>query len=250
MNFPDLLFHAKELIESHPSGAILVDRFEVVDHVAELAVSFQEGVLERVLASELAFTGGPSDWGDVGASLEEGSPTWGYATEVATLFNHDYFNRVLLVKYEHALEQILIDHGHHGVPVAAVVGYTPAVLMPYYRRLKNGQTKYHPVRQPRKICASWHLGPVSGANPTTGPVNTCRAELLSSPGMFLLRQSDPCRARSRQTFPARTSTHNYAMPSATGKNHRAFRSRRGGVSPHRKLSRCLSPGGVRRLWGG
>ena len=140
MNTPDLLQRAKELLEPQAPGGVRVDRFEVVDEVAELAASFHESVLGNVLASELAVTGGPSDWDDPDAPLDEGSPTWGYATEMATLLNHDYFNRVILTQHGPALERLLAEHGHPGVPVVASPGYTPAVLMPYYRRLKAGRT--------------------------------------------------------------------------------------------------------------
>lgn len=136
MNIPDLLQGARALMETRPPGGIRVDRFEIVDEAAELAASFHEAVLGNVLASELAVTGGPSDWHDPDAPLDVGSPTWGYATEIATLLNHDYFNRVILAQHGPALERLLAVHGHPGVPVVAVPGYTPAGLMPYYRRLK------------------------------------------------------------------------------------------------------------------
>lgn len=136
MNEPNLLQSAKDLMETRAPEGLRVDRFEVVDGVAELSASFHDNVLGNVLASELAVTGGPSDWDDPHAPMDEDSPTWGYATEIATLLNHDYFNRVILTQHGQALEQLVTEHGHPGVPVVAAPGYTPAALMPHYRRLK------------------------------------------------------------------------------------------------------------------
>ena len=43
----------------------------------------------------VASTGGPADWGDPRAPMDEGSPTWAYAGGIAALLHHGYFNQTL-----------------------------------------------------------------------------------------------------------------------------------------------------------
>ena len=136
MNPSDITRQVQQLLDTlHPVG-LHVDRFEVVDEVAELSLSFRDSALRNALASELAATGGPSDWDDPRAPMDEGSPTWGYAAGMAALLHHGYFNQVILAQHERDLEQLLAAHGWAGVPVTATATYTPADLVPHYRRLK------------------------------------------------------------------------------------------------------------------
>lgn len=136
MTTPEILQAVRDLVQAAPPPGVRVDRFEIVDEVAELSLSFQAEVLENVLASELASTGGPADWDDPRAPMEEGSPTWAYAGGIAALLHHGYFNQTILAQHESALQQLLAEHGHDGVPVTATATYTAAELMPHYRRLK------------------------------------------------------------------------------------------------------------------
>lgn len=136
MNPTDITQQVQQLLDALRPTGLRVDRFEVVDEVAELSLSFRDGALHNALASELAATGGPSDWDDPRAPLDEGSPTWGYAAGMAALLHHGYFNQVILARHERDLEQLLAAHGWAGVPVTATATYTPADLMPYYRQLK------------------------------------------------------------------------------------------------------------------
>ncbi|GGG48820.1 hypothetical protein GCM10011374_09050 [Kocuria dechangensis] len=142
MNTPDMLTDVRRLIEARPPTGMQVDRFEIVDEVAELSLSFRQDVLENMLAAELASTGGPSDWDDPRAPLEEGSPTWAYAAGIAALLHHGYFNQVILAQHERDLEQVLADHGRPGTPVTATATYSPTDLMPYYRRLKTAHLQH------------------------------------------------------------------------------------------------------------
>jgi hypothetical protein len=141
MNTPDMLTDVRRLVEARPPTGVRVDRFEIVDEVAELSLSFRQDVLENMLAAELASTGGPSDWDDPRAPLEEGSPTWAYAAGIAALLHHGYFNQVILAQHERDLEQVLADHGRPGTPVTATATYSPADLMPHYRRLKTAHLR-------------------------------------------------------------------------------------------------------------
>ncbi|MEX5296277.1 hypothetical protein QYM41_13450 [Kocuria sp. CPCC 205268] len=136
MTTPEILQAVRELVQAAPPPGVRVDRFEIVDEVAELSLSFQAEVLENVLASELASTGGPADWDDPRAPMDEGSPTWAYAGGIAALLHHGYFNQTILAQHESALQQLLAEHGHAGTPVTATATYTAAELMPHYRRLK------------------------------------------------------------------------------------------------------------------
>jgi len=145
MTTPELLQAVKDLVETQSPTGVRVDRFELVDEVAELSLSFREDVLENMLASELATTGGPSDWNSPGAPMGEGSPTWGYAAGIAALLHHGYFNQVILAQHEAALEQLLAEHGHPGTPVTATATYTPAALMVHYRRLKAQHLEHPPA---------------------------------------------------------------------------------------------------------
>ena len=136
MNPSDITQQVQRLLETvHPVG-LRVDRFEIVDEVAELSLRFRDSALHNALASELAVTGGPADWDDPRAPMDEGSPTWGYAAGMAALLHHGYFNQVILAQHERDLEQLLAAHGWDGVPVTATATYAPADLIPYYRRLK------------------------------------------------------------------------------------------------------------------
>ncbi|MEX5297476.1 hypothetical protein RCG67_01695 [Kocuria sp. CPCC 205292] len=137
MTTPEILQAVKDLVQTPPPAGVRVDRFEIVDEVAELSLSFRADVLESVLASELAATGGPADWDDPRAPMDEGSPTWAYAGGIAALLHHGYFNQTILAQHETALQQILTEHGHPGTPVTATATYTAAELMPHYRKLKT-----------------------------------------------------------------------------------------------------------------
>ncbi len=136
MTTPQILQAVRDLVQAAPPPGVRVDRFEIVDEVAELSLSFQAEVLENVLASELASTGGPADWDDPRAPMDEGSPTWAYAGGIAALLHHGYFNQTILAQHESALQQLLAERGHAGTPVTATATYTAAELMPHYRRLK------------------------------------------------------------------------------------------------------------------
>lgn len=136
MTTPEILQAVRDLVQAAPPPGVRVDRFEIVDEVAELSLSFQAEVLENVLASELASTGGPADWDDPRAPMDEGSPTWAYAGGIAALLHHGYFNQTILAQHESALQRLLAEHGHDGTPVTATATYTAAELMPHYRRLK------------------------------------------------------------------------------------------------------------------
>ncbi|GAA1762871.1 hypothetical protein [Kocuria aegyptia] len=142
MTTPEILQAVKDLVQTPPPTGVRVDRFEIVDEVAELALSFQDEVLHNVLASELASTGGPADWDDPRAPMEEGSPTWAYAGGIAALLHHGYFNQTILAQHEAALQQILAEHGHPGTPVTATATYAPAELMVHYRELKAAHLKH------------------------------------------------------------------------------------------------------------
>ena len=145
MTTHEILQAVKGVVETHPGAGVRVDRFEIVDEVAELSLSFRDEVLKNMLASELASTGGPADWGDPHAPMAEGSPTWGYAGGIAALLHHGYFNQVILAQHEAALEQLLAEHGHPGTPVTATATYTPAALMVHYRRLKAQHLEHPPA---------------------------------------------------------------------------------------------------------
>ncbi|HST71964.1 hypothetical protein [Kocuria sp.] len=127
---------AQRYLQSCSPAGLTVKRFDIVDDVAELTVAFTPEALERVLASELRATGGPTDWDDPEAPMEPGSPTWAHAMELAAFFNDDYFSQVLLARHEAALGAILAAHGHEGTPVVARPDYTPAALMLCLRALK------------------------------------------------------------------------------------------------------------------
>lgn len=142
MTTPEILQAVRDLVQTPPLTGVRVDRFEIVDEVAELSLSFQAEVLENVLASELASTGGPADWSDPRAPMEEGSPTWAYAGGIAALLHHGYFNQTILAQHEAALHRILAEHGHPETPVTATATYTPAELMVHYRRLKAEHLKH------------------------------------------------------------------------------------------------------------
>ncbi|WP_298585330.1 hypothetical protein [uncultured Kocuria sp.] len=142
MTTPELLQAVQDLVQTPPPAGVRVDRFEIVDEVAELSLSFQAEVLESVLASELASTGGPADWDDPRAPMDEGSPTWAYAGGIAALLHHGYFNQTILAQHEAALQQILAEHSHPGTPVTATATYTAAELMPHYRTLKAEHLKH------------------------------------------------------------------------------------------------------------
>jgi hypothetical protein len=142
MTTSEILQDAKNLVETRSPAGVRVDRFEIVDEVAELSLSFRQDALENMLAAELASTGGPSDWDDPSAPMEEGSPTWAYAAGIAALLHHGYFNQVILAQHERALEQLLADHGRPGTPVTATATYSPADLMPYYRSLKTAHLQH------------------------------------------------------------------------------------------------------------
>jgi hypothetical protein len=136
MTTPEVLQAVRDLVQTPPPAGVRVDRFEIVDEVAELSLSFHDEVLENVLISELASTGGPADWDDPRAPMDEGSPTWAYAGGIAALLHHGYFNQTILAQHEAALLRILAEHGHPGTPVTATATYAPADLMPHYRKLK------------------------------------------------------------------------------------------------------------------
>jgi hypothetical protein len=136
MTSPDLTTHAQQLLGTLSSSGLRVDRLEIVDDVAELALSFRDDALHHALASELAATGGPADWDDPGVPLDEGSPTWAYAAGIAALLHHGYFNQVILARHERELEALLAEHGHAGTPVTTTATYDAADLLPVYRRLK------------------------------------------------------------------------------------------------------------------
>ena len=136
MTTPEILQAVKDLVQTPPPAGVRVDRFEIVDEVAELSLSFHDEVLANVLTSELASTGGPADWNDPRAPMDEGSPTWAYAGGIAALLHHGYFNQTVLAQHEAALLRILAENGHPGTPVTATATYTAAELMPHYRRLK------------------------------------------------------------------------------------------------------------------
>ena len=141
MTTPEILQAVKDLVQTPPPAGVRVDRFEIVDEVAELSLSFHDEVLENVLTSELASTGGPADWNDPRAPMDEGSPTWAYAGGIAALLHHGYFNQTVLAQHEAALLRILAEHGHPGTPVTATATYTPTDLMPHYRKLKAEHLK-------------------------------------------------------------------------------------------------------------
>ncbi|MEX5304884.1 hypothetical protein RF644_03930 [Kocuria sp. CPCC 205258] len=142
MTTSEILQDAKNLVETRSPAGVRVDRFEIVDEVAELSLSFRAEALDNVLASELAATGGPADWGDPRAPMDEGSPTWAYAGGIAALLHHGYFNQTILTQHEAALLRILAAHGHPGTPVTATATYSAAELMPHYRRLKAEHLKH------------------------------------------------------------------------------------------------------------
>ncbi|MFI7482120.1 hypothetical protein ACH9EU_06845 [Kocuria sp. M1R5S2] len=136
MTSTDLTVHARLLRDTLSASGLCVDRFEIVDDVAELGLSFRQDALAHALASELTATGGPADWEDPDAPLDEGSPTWAYAAGIAALLHHGYFNQVILARHEQELEDLLAEHGHAGIPVTATAAYGAADLMPVYRQLK------------------------------------------------------------------------------------------------------------------
>ena len=140
MTTSEILQAVRDLVQTPPPAGVRVDRFEIVDEVAELSMSFHDEVLENVLISELSSTGGPADWDDPRAPMDEGSPTWAYAGGIAALLHHGYFNQTILAQHEAALLRILAEHGHPGTPVTAT--YTPADLMPHYRQLKADHLKH------------------------------------------------------------------------------------------------------------
>lgn len=147
MTTPEILQAVRDLVQTLPPTGVRVDRFEIVDEVAELCLSFHSEVLENVLASELASTGGPADWDDPRAPMDEGSPTWAYAGGIAALLHHGYFNQTILAQHEAALDQMLTEHGFPGTPVTATATYATAELMPHYRKLKAEHCRHLSPRQ-------------------------------------------------------------------------------------------------------